>query len=79
VSDHPRTFFQEDHQTDNPAVLMYACEGLDDSDIRLPEDADGQEKARSFAIVRGVEARHRSMFYQYGCEVSKQKTSVGMS
>ena len=58
---------------------MYACEELDDADIRLPEDADGQEKARRFAIVRGVEARHRFMFYQYGCEVSKYKTTVEMS
>jgi hypothetical protein len=58
---------------------MYACEGLDDSDLYSLEDLDGQEKARRFASVREVEARHRSMFYQYGCEVSKKETSVGMS
>jgi len=70
VEDHHRTFFQEDCATNNPAALMYACEGLDIKDLDLPDHEDEEEIAERLSRIQQVEDDHRSMFYTIGCEVS---------
>lgn len=70
VEDHPRTFFQEDYATNNPAALMYACEGLDIKDLDFPDNEDEEEIAERLSRIQQVEDDRRSMFYTIGCEVS---------
>ena len=70
VITHPRAYFQESYPTDIPAVLLWACEGLDDSDLELPDDADDAEVARRMARIEAVESAHQDMYWKYGCEVS---------
>lgn len=69
ISDHPRSFFQEDHPTDNPAILMYTCEGRDFSDLELDDGEDEDAVMARLARIKNIEQAIRSMFYEYGCDV----------
>ena len=51
-------------------MLLWACEGLDDSDLELPDDVDDAEIERRMARIKDVESAHQAMFWNYGCEVS---------
>jgi hypothetical protein len=50
--------------------LDKACEGLDESDSELLDDADENEIERPIARIKAVETAHRNMYWNHGCEVS---------